>query len=1487
MAGAVPATAETVGTSGGQAATGKPEIEPVPAIAARPEAKVSVPEGPSLADRPVKARPVGPEPPRVTTPAGPALVGKVAAGALARLKSGGLVAAGGGAPDAGMLLPATGRAGVLSVSKPAAGLAGKVAGEVGGSTGAGMAALYRALPEGIPLVTYRLCAETASQPVSCTGPQPLIEPVAADVTGDGTPDLLASVVPSLDAAEMKRKADALASTQRKLDSLLGTATGGLLGPTASPGSSDKQAESRRDQQRDALAAELAVGLGMVTARLPTSETHGGPLKAQVWAQYDIPASRGISTARRLSIGFDGFRRGASLSGTDWGVYHLDTTGGTVADLRVSVRRHRPGASIATVASLTDPAGDRSAGSEMLSLRQSPVPEKLAASARLDSAKREGTLKITTSGPSALDALLSGGSTAREDRFTRVVVNRVSSRVTAQLSHPGGDGAAEVRFAGTEPIGHAELRDYVYRDGRLDKAIEGSLTGAPAESSLGYESVEGKSQALTMNTARQVKAADVVYFDRSAAETVFRAALTDLPPRMRIYYDTAANRLTYTGSKKIGRVAVVLQRGEGAISAPAGDHITMIKDGERLGVSGTLSGLDAFDVTYGGKPHALLKLATGGRPFLAAASIDRTHLLRMELSNAPDQVEVDLDPAARKARYRASGVIDKIRAAYADTRHGPTIDSSLYGVRSTVEGSWQIGDRSTTEVTTASSLKKAELYANRSYVTQISPAGGEDVGVTVRDVHEHVAVLADLAGERLDWTADKPVASVAAFARVRFQGRYFRVAAKATGVPARFEAGWGGGTYSFRGVSGPIGSATIAVTNHDGARAPYGPHLAAHYREPTGDLDASVRVDGLTGVDFGRTPAGFKAGFQSARQAIALDADIYLAGDLRFGALGTVGPVPGGIDVSAAAGGAVTYSASGEGMDLKALLWLGKVAAIGGIAGVPTVDGGVALVDGGCVPGSDGCGRDQGPFCASATQGAAPGASTGPGTGTGTGADARTGAAARGCFGVRGFVSLTGLPSKVTVDLARKTVSFSGYHPKARKLEVYLASKAVAPVPIKILATLDGLPQSITGMSVGPFEAGEGKDADGRDAGVIKVNYRVEPPATLTSLVALAEADTGDRYGVVRGRAVVDPVPAVVAIDGTYGKKTHIRVRNSAAIRQLTAQLTVAPPSAKPGTGVARFTDVPAGFTIDADEASETGLRVPSLAYKAEGGVNTLDGLLAVQGSLVSQVYRPKQGGLLDASFAVKDLASDTSAWINPDLSVELVSKPVATKLLEVHAGLSVAPVKRQRVAVRKDIPYTTGFFAFQMDGDFALGQSRIQDVALAVHDLSWLKIRPGKVPFGMRAPGELGYISPGFEGGYDHVDIRTAGIDLKPDVNLGVRITRDIGKDVFKDTLKLGPATSLEFRRYDQRTRPISARQALKIGGTSIACLTIDTKPGFAAARGAGSITLRGADGPQMVSLLDPGGRVPGYALDLLSQFMSPFDGAGWKVSGFTPGRCR
>lgn len=1288
----------------------RPKIRPVPAVQQPAPAAVNVPLEPSLARRDAGAETVGPQAPEVTTPAGPTLVNEITAEAAKRV--------GARRPDPKRLLPDTSQAATLTVKNPVAGLFDKLGAQKVASA-----------------LSYRLCVESEAVPVSCSVARPVGVPAAADVTGDGMPDLAADLV-----------------------------------PTASP-------------------QDSSAGLGFAVRRLPGADTN---LKAQVWAEYD----------GRVSVGFDGLHRGASLSGFDWGTFTVDLTGKRV---KASVERTDPGASAAIVAGLT--------GRSVVSLRQTPATEKLSVDVDLDST----TLDVTSSATARFDALAISGS-----RYTEAVLDKMPAKAKIALTR--GKNGARIRFSSPSSIRRAELHSYVYSDGSLARAASVEARDVPPSMTAAYTAADGK-QILTVDSGRpRAGSAKLLYFDRAADKTVLRAELSGLPAKVRLVNDLAEHRVTQTSSSKIGRFAVVLQRGEGAISSPRGGHVTMIKNGDAVGVSGLLAGLSGFDVTYGAVPHAHLEVGSSGRSFLGAASIDGTRLARLEISNTPAKVDVTLDPAARKAVYQASGVIDKVRAAYTDTKSGPTIDGTILGVHDDVKAAWELGERSTVDITSSSTLGKVQIYANKAYVTKPQ---GEDIKAEVSGVRKHVALVADTASKTLTWTSDGPVRSVSALARANSQGRYITAAAEVTGVPARFDASWNGDAYRFRGLSGPVGSAAVAFTNHDGAKAPAGPHLSAHYDQATGDLDASVRVKGLSSVEFSPGEQGFAGEFKAARQTLALDTDI-TRGDLRFGLLGRLGPLPGRLAVSAT-GGALTYS--GSRLDVTARAWLGKAGALKNMAAAPAVPGGISLVDGGCVAGSPGC--PPGAFCTD-----------------------------RGCFGVQGYLDVQGLPDQVTVDLAKKSFTFAGFAPKRRSLGVYLASTILAPVPIKARATLTGLPSKITSMSVGPFDVTQGN--------AVQANYRIEPAATLGSLDLLAEA------GNLRGHVAIDPVPAAVAVQGSYGAQTRIRVTNSAAVKRLSAKVTVD----GAGTGELRFGDVPARFGVDAD-ASGANLRMPAVTYKALGGVNTLDGYLGVEGGLID----PK-GKLGDVSLAVTDLAADTTVRLNPDQSLDLVSRPVPTGRIQVHAGLAIDPVARQRIAVSKEIPYTTGFLSYQVGGEFGLGRSTIKDVSLDVRRMAWLRVRPGKIPFGMKAPPALGYLAPGFEGNYGRLALAASGVNLRPDVNLKVKLSRKLGNDIFSDSVRIGPVASLAMRRYDQRMRRIGAKQAISAAGVQLACLTLDAKPGFAAGKGTNSITLRGADGPQMVSLLDPGGQVPDYAVDLLTSFMSPFPGADWKVAGAKAGHC-
>ncbi|MFB4274187.1 hypothetical protein ACBJ59_02735 [Nonomuraea sp. MTCD27] len=1186
-------------------------------------------------------------------------------------------------------------------------------------------------------------------------------------------------------------------------------------PVAADVTGDALPDLAADLVPAASPAEGAIGLGFAVRRLSREN-----LKAQVWAEYD----------GKVSVGFDGLRRGASLSASDWGTFTVDLAGKRV---RATVKRKEPGESAALVAALT--------GRSAVSLRQTPATEELTVNAALDSR----SLDVAASAPARLEALAVTGR-----RLTHAVLDRVPARAEVRLA--GG----EISFTSPSSIGRAQVDDLDYRDGRLARVTRVGLRRVPPSFTARYGTANGEqSLSVAAGSGRSRSgAASLLYFDRAAGKTVLKAELSELPARVRLVNDLAEHRVTHTTSSPIGRFAVVLQRNEGAISSPRGGHVTMIKDGAAVGVSGLLSGLSGFDVTYGAAPHAHLEVDSSGRSFVGAASIDRTHVARLEISNTPAKVDVTLDPAARKAVYQASGVIDKLRAAYTNLRSGPTIDGTVLGVHDDVTASWELGERTTVKVATSSTLEQVRIYANKAHVTSTAgaaspgasgasgaasgtPSGsasgsasgaGEDVRATVEGVRERAELVTDARAGTLTWTSDAPVEKVSALARVKLGDRYARAAAEVTGVPARFDASWDAAAYRFRGLSGPVGSAALAFTNHDGATSPAGPHLAAHYDQATGDLDASVLVKGLSNVEFSPAAQGFTADFRSARQTLAVDADVTQS-DTRFGLIGTLGPVPGRLAVSSA-DGKLTYS--GSRLDVRARAWLGKTAALDRMRAAPAVPGGVSLVDGGCAAGSPGCA--PGPFCTPQ----------------------------RGCFGLQGYLDVTGLPDQVTVDLTGKTFAFSGFAPERRSLGVYLASSVLSPVPIKARATLTGLPSKITSMALGPFGVGQGN--------AVQASYRIEPAATLGTLDVWAEA------GGLRGHVAIDPVPAAVAVQATYGARTRIRVTNSAVVKNLTTKVTLA----GKGTGELRLSDVPAVFGVDAD-ASAAGLSVPAVTYKAVGGASTLDGHLGVEGGLVDP-----SGRLGDVSFAVKDLAADTTVRLNPDQSLDLVSKPVPTGRVTLRAGLRVDPVAAQGIAVSKEVPYTTGFLTYHVGGRFGLGKSAIENVALSVQRVSWLRIRPGKVPFGLKAPPALGYVAPGFEGDYGTLKIAAKGVDLRPDVSLDLKLSRGIGSDVFHESVRIGPVTSLALRRYDQRMRRIGAKQEIKAAGIGLACVTVDAKPGFAAGAGTNSITLRGADGPQMVSLLDPGGQVPDYAVDLLTHFMSPFPGADWKVAGTRAGSC-
>ncbi|CRK62241.1 hypothetical protein [Alloactinosynnema sp. L-07] len=78
-------------------------------------------------------------------------------------------------------------------------------------------ALLQQLPDGIPRITYRVCSESATKPVSCSLTLPLGVPAIVDVTGDRTPDVLADLLPAVALGDILGAVREILDLQRQLD----------------------------------------------------------------------------------------------------------------------------------------------------------------------------------------------------------------------------------------------------------------------------------------------------------------------------------------------------------------------------------------------------------------------------------------------------------------------------------------------------------------------------------------------------------------------------------------------------------------------------------------------------------------------------------------------------------------------------------------------------------------------------------------------------------------------------------------------------------------------------------------------------------------------------------------------------------------------------------------------------------------------------------------------------------------------------------------------------------------------------------------------------------------------------------------------------------------------------------------------------------------------------------------------------------------------
>lgn len=1174
-----------------RAATPPPPIKPLPAFDPGPDSAVSVPTGPSKAltaipplaavapaagnvsvpSAPFAAAPqVTPSPLVLPTHPGQELVDATAADAISTLGNAGRLNAD-GTPnlDANALQPQMPSAKFIDPAHPATLqdlINALTSGNLPPPLPVDPLALLQNLPDGIPRITYRVCSESATKAASCSITLPLAVPALLDVTGDRTPDVLVDMVPVAAPGDVIGAARQLLDVQKQITDAQNQLNAILL-ILSDPLQAALHPElllqklqlqqlladlaNTLQQKLSALLDLINLGVALLEVRLPTSETTGSALHAHVWGVYDLP------THKRLSVGFDGFRRADSLPVAALGLFTFNPAKllQGVYDINASLLTVGAGNALAITAGFGTVSGDANGDvvdPTVASSRFSPVPLLFTAHAVIDpgSSTTPETASVTATSTTAthLDAqVLSDGDTTSS--FTQAKIDSLPTQVSVQVVRPQQGPAATVDYSASSTIDNVLFANYEYANtgAQLSRATQATAAAVPASFDAALAAATSSAPnsdhvTFDYSASSSLASLDAAYYDR-AAGIVARGSLRKLPTAVNLLMDRPTSHVAFTANQALGSATLNVSRDLGAYAPIAGDHATLVTSGAGVGISAQVSGLKSIDAYYDAHPRVATQFDPGGQPFEAAANLDGDQKAQASVTNLPPNLAIDADTTAHKIAYRADAVVHRVQVDYTKVSTGPTLFAAVNELPQSVDVAYALGDKPEATYQASSSVPRVELFASLDHIETLRPDADHYISALLTGLPTKVDYALDIPNHHLEGTSDQPFGGIDVVARLPIQGRDWTADGSLTGIPAHFDADFGGGTFRFRGLSGPLAAAAFTVTNHAGTVEPTGLHVAVHYTQSSGDLDGSVSVRNLTTVGYTQDGANqnFNLQADTGTDPVYVDANVLLAADIRLAAAGKVTNLPTTLNVTFASG-KLTYTADKNiGLELEA--HIGKVAAINQTS-APLFDNGVAAMAAGCDSGA-GCAADNSAFCTAFSR----------------------------CMGLTAILNLPGLPTSVTVDTQARTVAVTGYAPPAAPLQAYVRlSGLITSLPdVRALATLSGLPSPVD-FTVGPLNfAGSTLDA----------KYTASAP--LGSLELDGQATTTDaQFPELRGRATVSNLPASMHVSGQFGQQTIVHVDDSAAVGSIGVTVT------SPNTGYldGSIDGVPASADVTADLAAQ-------------------------------------------------------------------------------------------------------------------------------------------------------------------------------------------------------------------------------------------------------------------------------------------------------------
>lgn len=486
-----------------------------------------------------------------------------------------------------------------------------------------------------------------------------------------------------------------------------------------------------------------------------------------------------------------------------------------------------------------------------------------------------------------------------------------------------------------------------------------------------------------------------------------------------------------------------------------------------------------------------------------------------------------------------------------------------------------------------------------------PTGDAIVGVLYFDALPGFTADLDIDVEAklAKWSGSAPLKAFYGFAYVpTSEGRWWWAHLYLERIPAKWELSWSGGRSFFR-PEGTLGLAWGLLTNH-GSVTWFGavPHASIVHDRNTGDLDLAFFLYDVKLLDYEDLADGFRADVRMGGQPF-----FYLHGRFVNGverAAGAIYVIPPPSSLQVEQRDQVFRYTSDANFDLFGWVEAGNMGALENTPAAPLVHG---------MSVTDGAGCSEG-VCGTA---------------------------------IKGFLYLTGLPTQLTADLAKREFDVKNFRPKVPQVVLFADLDDIVTRRLLLIAIQDGIPTDGIDYHFGPVNerlAGGGRE--------VTAAYTASKPMGQLYV----HLERGNFVAVV----IVSNIPASMSFAANFGSRTNTYSASlSEPIRSVLVVLRRS--GAVDWEAHIGLTDIPTSvaFAIGSVQGTDSdGNRVEMKGLSYTASADTLDVGIAVQASLWGGDLRARLG------LGIVNLGRQTS--IGLDGRTLVVSSTPKTERFEVH-----------------------------------------------------------------------------------------------------------------------------------------------------------------------------------------------------------------------------